>query len=82
MIETLKYGSSMWSMRCGSGNSAGLSISTTVPSVRCTRYFTLGAVAISASPNSRSSRSFTISMCSRPRNPQRNPNPRAPEDSG
>ena len=52
------------------------------PFVLCTRYSTLGAVAISAKLNSRSSRSFTISMCSRPRKPQRNPKPSAPDDSG
>ena len=43
--------------------------------VLCTRYSTDGAVAMRLRSNSRSSRSRTISMCSRPRNPQRNPKP-------
>ena len=34
-----------------------------------------------SSPNSRRRRSCTISMCRRPRNPQRKPNPRASDDS-
>ncbi len=38
----------MNSMRCGSGMSAGLSTTSSVPSVRWMRYSTLGAVAISA----------------------------------
>src|SRR5215204_2466940 len=60
----------------------GLSTSTTEPSARCTRYATDGAVATRLRSNSRSSRSRMISMCSRPRNPQRKPKPRAPEVSG
>ena len=72
----------MKSMLCGIGKSAGLSISSTTPLVRCTRYSTLGAVAMSDRLNSRSKRSFTISMCRRPRNPQRKPKPSAPDDSG
>ena len=44
---------------------------------RITWNSTFGAVAISSRSNSRSSRSFTMSMCSRPRNPHRNPNPSA-----
>ena len=53
---------------------------STSPSVLLTRYSTLGAVAMSARSNSRSRRSLTISMCSRPRKPQRNPKPSAPDD--
>ncbi len=41
----------------------------------------LGAVVMRSRSNSRSSRSWTISRCSRPRKPQRNPRPRAAEDS-
>ena len=48
----------------------------------CTRYSTDGAVAIRVRSNSRSRRSRTISMCSSPRNPQRNPKPRAPGGLG
>ena len=47
-----------------------------------TRYTTFGAVEIRSRSNSRSSRSREISMCSRPKNPQRNPNPSATEVSG
>ena len=60
----------------------GLSMISTAPLVRCTRYSTLGAVATSDRSYSRSSRSRTISMCNSPRNPQRNPNPSAPDVSG
>ena len=61
---------------------AGLSTSMTVPFVVCTRYSTDGAVAMRLRSNSRSRRSRTISMCSRPRKPQRKPKPRAPDVSG
>jgi len=43
---------------------------------------TVGAVVMSDTPYSRSSRSCTISMCSKPRKPQRNPKPSAVDDSG
>ena len=62
--------------------SAGLSTTSSVPSVRWIRYSTLGAVAMRARPNSRSRRSLTISMCSSPRKPHRNPKPSAPDVSG
>ena len=43
---------------------------------------TLGYVAMMSMSYSRRSRSWMISMCSKPRNPQRNPNPSATELSG
>ena len=42
-----------------------------------TRYSTLGTVVTRSRLNSRSRRSCTISMCSNPRKPQRNPKPSA-----
>ena len=53
------------------GMSEGLDTATVSPLVLATRYSTDGAVEISDRSNSRSSRSRTISMCSRPRKPQR-----------
>src|SRR5260364_187532 len=41
-----------------------------------------GAVVNSSMPNSRSSRSCTMSICNRPRRPQRKPEPSACDDSG
>ena len=72
----------MKSMATASGMSAGLSTASIVPSVRCTRYSTDGAVAMRLMLNSRSSRSRTISMCNRPRKPHRKPKPSAPDVSG
>ncbi|MNG09964.1 hypothetical protein D3C84_934080 [compost metagenome] len=43
---------------------------------------TVGAVVIRSRLYSRSRRSWMISMCSMPRNPQRKPKPRASELSG
>ena len=58
--------------------SAGLSTATVpLPSIRLTWYSTDGADAIRSRSNSRSSRSWTISMWSRPRKPQRKPKPSA-----
>ncbi len=76
-IVTLRYGSSMRSSTPASGMSCGEWIASTSPFVRVTRYSTDGAVASRSRSNSRSSRSLTISMWSRPRNPQRNPKPSA-----
>ncbi len=53
-----------------------------VPLSVVTRYSTDGAEAMSSRLNSRSRRSWTISMWRRPRNPQRKPKPRAIDDSG
>ena len=75
MMVAESIGSSMWSSRVASGSSVGLSTSSSVPSVRKARYSTLGAVAMSERSNSRSRRSRTISMCRRPRKPQRKPMP-------
>ena len=80
---TRTHGSSMVSMSPAFGIRAGLSTATDPrPLVRLTRYSTDGALAMRSRSNSRSSRSWTISMWSRPRNPQRNPNPSAIELSG
>ena len=80
---SLTHGSSIASMSTGAGSRAGLSTATLPrPRVRTTWYSTEGADAIRLRPNSRSRRSWTISMWSRPRNPQRKPNPSARELSG
>ena len=55
---------------------------TTAPGVLYRVTTTDGADAMRSRSNSRSRRSWTISMCSRPRKPQRNPVPRATEVSG
>ena len=47
-----------------------------------TSYSTFGSVEMRSRPNSRSRRSRTISRCSMPRNPTRNPKPRAADVSG
>ena len=77
MISILTIGSRMPLMRDPSGRSAGLWISTCVPSLRSTLYDTVGAVCTIDTPPSRSRRSCTMSMCRRPRNPQRKPKPSA-----
>ena len=81
-IIAVMTGSSIFLIRPASGSLAGLSISCTSPSVVVTRYSTPGAVVTRSMSNSRSSRSWTISMCSRPRKPQRKPKPSATEVSG
>ena len=73
----LTYGSSTCSMRPESGICEGLRTSTISPAVVVTWYATFGAVASRSRSNSRSSRSWMISMCSRPRKPQRKPKPSA-----
>src|SRR5262249_10715112 len=75
-------GSRISSIFDGSGSFAGFSIGVTDPSRSMTSYTTVGAVVTSDISYSRSSRSCTISMCSRPRNPQRKPQPSACEVSG
>ncbi len=69
-------------MRAGSGMSVGLWTGITEPSVSVISNSTDGIVAISSRSYSRSRRSRTMSMCSRPRKPQRKPNPSASEVSG
>ncbi len=81
-IIAVMTGSSSFAIRPASGSFAGLSISCTSPSVVVTRYSTPGAVVTRSMLYSRSSRSWTISMCSRPRKPQRNPKPSAADVSG
>ena len=82
MIVARMYGSSTLSMPAGSGMSVGLCTSTVSPLRSRTWYSTFGVVASSSRSYSRSRRSRTMSMCSRPRNPQRNPKPSAVEVSG
>ncbi len=78
----LTYGSSIVSILLDGGRLAGLSTRYVPPEVSVTLYMTDGAVVIRSSPYSRSSLSCTISMCSSPRKPHRNPNPKATEVSG
>jgi hypothetical protein len=52
------------------------------PFVCSTWYITLGVVAIRSTANSRRSRSWMISRCRSPRNPQRKPKPSATDVSG
>ena len=66
-------GSSIQSISCTGGRFVGLSMNTVSPSVFTTLYTTLGAVVTRSRSNSRSSRCWMISMCRRPRNPQRKP---------
>ena len=75
-------GSRTSATRAGSGKSLGLWTGITVPSVSVTSYSTLGIVVSSSRSYSRSRRSRTMSMCSSPRKPQRNPKPSASEVSG
>ena len=64
------------------GNSLGLVTRTSVRSSMVTSYSTFGAVEIRSRPNSRSSRSRTISRCNSPRKPTRKPKPSATDVSG
>ena len=83
MMETLTHGSAMASISPAPGRRAGLSTDTSPrPLVIVTWYSTDGADAMRSRSNSRSSRSWMISMCSRPRKPHRKPKPSAPELSG
>jgi hypothetical protein len=75
-------GSRISSILDGSGSFDGFSMSITVPSRIATWYTTVGAVVMSSMPYSRSSRSWTMSMCRSPRKPQRKPKPSAVEVSG
>ena len=71
----------MRSVRLGSGSRAGLCTSIISFFVVCAIKLTLGTVVITVWLNSRSRRSCMISMCSRPRKPQRKPKPNACEVS-
>ena len=75
------YGSRTSAISFGGGSEAGLSINRVSPSVVTISKTTVGAVEMRFRPYSRSRRSCTISMCSRPRKPQRKPKPSAAEDS-
>ena len=75
-------GSKMVSTLLVSGIFDGLSTFKSVPSDCCTWYTTVGAVVIKFIPYWRSKRSCTISICSKPKKPQRNPKPSACETSG
>ncbi len=79
---TVTIGSRMFSIRLGSGILAGFSTISLVLSRMSTSYTTVGAVVMRSMSNSRSRRSCTISMCSRPRKPQRKPKPSACDTSG
>ena len=82
IIDARIYGSSIRSMSVGSGSPDGLCTSISLPFLSYTLYETLGTVVMTSISNSRPRRSCTISMWSSPRNPQRNPKPRATDDSG
>src|SRR4028119_2213346 len=72
------HGSSIRSIRFGSGMSAGLwSSIEPAPCVSSILYTTLGAVVMRSRSYSRVSRSWMISRWSSPRNPQRKPKPSA-----
>ena len=72
----------MLAISLGFGKAVGLSMVNFSPLVFVTIYETLGAVVIRSRSNSLSSLSSMISMCKSPKNPQRNPKPRAVETSG
>ena len=72
MIVANTMGSSTMSYVPGTGISAGL-CTTSTSSPRITRNSTFGAVAISSRSNSRSRRSFTMSMWSSPEEPAPEP---------
>ena len=83
MTLALTHGSAIDSISPAGGRRAGLSTTTSPrPAVSATAYSTDGAEAIRSRSNSRSSRSWTISMCSKPRKPQRKPVPSATDVSG
>ena len=81
-ITALMIGSRTSSTLEASGSLDGLETCSTVPSFISTSYTTVGAVVMRFMSNSRSRRSWTISMCRRPRKPQRKPKPSACETSG
>ena len=82
MTMAARQGSATDSISAAGGISEGFDTTSTAPPVTVTRYSTEGAVEMRDRSNSRSRRSRTISMCSRPKKPQRNPKPSAPDDSG
>src|SRR5690606_24788590 len=83
MVALIK-GSSTRSNFEGSGKSDGLLTTNGVSGsfLVYAKYETLGTVVITVMLNSRSKRSWIISMCNIPKNPQRKPNPNAADDSG
>ena len=81
IMRALRIGSEIVSNIVGSGICRGLSRSLTDPSFSFSLYTTPGLVEMMSRLNSRRRRSCTISMWSRPRNPQRKPKPRAKDDS-
>ena len=82
IICALIYGSSMVAIFVTSGRPDGLCTSSTSPEVVVMRYDTFGTVVITSISNSRYRRSWIISICNRPRKPQRKPKPSARELSG
>ena len=81
-IDASIIGSRISWMRPGSGKSDGMWTSVSVPSVSVTSKRTDGIVAMRSMPYSRSRRSRTMSMCSRPRKPHLKPKPSASDTSG
>ena len=81
-IVAVMMGSRISSIFDSSGSLNGFSTLISVPSFITTSYTTVGAVVMRSMSYSRSSRSCTMSMCSRPRKPQRKPKPSACETSG
>ncbi|MNT18426.1 hypothetical protein D3C72_1536310 [compost metagenome] len=79
---TFTMGSRMSWILPTSGMRDGLSTVITEPSRCSTSYTTDGAVVMMSMSNSRSRRSCTISMCNKPRKPQRKPKPSACDTSG
>ena len=66
----------------GDGNKDGLEMEIVSPVRKTISYTTVGAEVMRFKLYSRSKRSCTISMCKRPRKPQRKPKPSASELSG
>jgi len=75
-------GSRNSSMVSAGGRREGLETCRTSPPRSVTSYTTEGAVVMRLMSYSRSRRSCTMSMCSRPRKPQLKPKPSACDTSG
>jgi len=82
ITEILTKGYSSFSITTGDGRSVGLMIVSFSPLVVVTMKLTPGAVTTRDKENSRSRRSRIMSMCNRPRKPQRKPCPNRGLDSG
>ena len=82
MTLAFRTGSAIDTISAAGGSSDGLETTTSDPSPRVTWYSTDGAVEMSERSNSRSSRSRTISMWSRPRKATPEPEPECPRGLG